>query len=72
MQANIGKMDEDEKETYFIGYLTLMLRYIGEGEHPAKVAQKFGIDRGEIQSLFTAVVSECARMSTYCAHIGEN
>ena len=71
MQANMGKMDDAEKETYFIGYLTLILRYIGEGEHHAKIAQKFGIDRGQIQSLFTAVVSECARMSTFCSHIGK-
>ena len=71
MQANMGKMDDDERETYFIGYLTLILRYIGEGEHHAKIAQKFGIDRGQIQSLFTAVVSECARMSTFCSHIGK-
>ena len=39
---------------------------ISKGDHPAKVADKFGIDRGSIQSLFTAVVSECAKISIFC------
>lgn len=69
MQAPTGKMDQTERETFFIGYLVLVLRRIAAGDHHALVGRKFAIDRGEIQSLFTAVVSECARLSTFCNHI---
>ena len=35
------------------------------------MASQFGFERGTIQSLFTAVVSECARMSTFCSLIDD-
>ena len=60
-----------QREILLIGYLSLLMYRISKGDHHAVVADRFGIDRGSIQSLFTAVVSECARMATFCSLIDD-
>lgn len=61
----------DLRETLLIGYLSILMYRISKGDHHALVADQFGMDRGSIQSLFTNVVTECARISTFCSLIDD-
>ena len=56
---------------HVIGFMTMLMYHISKGVHPALVADKFRIDRGNIQKDYTAVISEAARLSVFCSQMEE-